>query len=127
MTVVSVQNLYNLGDRKHDDVVDYCTKEKLGFIPWFPMAAGDLAKEGGVLDSAAKKHGATVSQLALAWLLHRSPVILPIPGNRLRETSGGKHGRRVAQAGRGGVEGYREGGEVAFLGSRRQEDDGFLD
>jgi len=86
VTVVSVQNLYNLGDRKHDDVVDYCTEEKLGFIPWFPMAAGDLAKAGGVLDSAAKKHGATVSQLALAWLLHRSPVILPIPG-----TSSVKH------------------------------------
>ena len=78
--VVSVQNLYNLGDRKHEDVVDYCEKEKLGFIPWFPMAAGELAKSGGVLDQAAKKHGATVSQLALAWLLHRSPVQLPIPG-----------------------------------------------
>jgi pyridoxine 4-dehydrogenase len=86
VTVVSVQNLYNLGDRKHDDVVDYCEKENLGFIPWFPMAAGDLAKEGGVLDSAAKKHGASISQLALAWLLHRSPVILPIPG-----TSSVKH------------------------------------
>ena len=78
--VVSVQNLYNLSDRKHDDVVTYCDKEKLGFIPWFPVAAGDLAKPGGVLDSAAKRHGATVSQLALAWLLHRSPVVLPIPG-----------------------------------------------
>jgi aryl-alcohol dehydrogenase-like predicted oxidoreductase len=80
VTVASVQNLYNLGDRKHEDVVDYCAQEKLGFIPWFPMAAGDLAKSGGVLDQAAKKHGATVSQLALAWLLHRSPVMLPIPG-----------------------------------------------
>jgi aryl-alcohol dehydrogenase-like predicted oxidoreductase len=78
--VVSVQNLYNLSDRKHEDVVDYCEKEEIAFIPWFPMAAGDLAKPGGVLDRAAKKHGATVSQLALAWLLHRSPVILPIPG-----------------------------------------------
>jgi pyridoxine 4-dehydrogenase len=86
VTVVSVQNLYNLSDRKHEDVVDYCTQEKLAFIPWFPMAAGDLAKPGGVLDTAAKKHGATVSQLALAWLLHRSPVILPIPG-----TSSVKH------------------------------------
>jgi pyridoxine 4-dehydrogenase len=86
VTVVSVQNLYNLGDRKHEDVVDYCAKEKLGFIPWFPMAAGDLAKSGGVLDQAAKKHGASVSQLALAWLLHRSPVMLPIPG-----TSSVKH------------------------------------
>jgi aryl-alcohol dehydrogenase-like predicted oxidoreductase len=80
VNVVSVQNLYNLSDRKHDDVVTYCEKEKLGFIPWFPVAAGDLAKPGGVLDSAAKRHGATVSQLALAWLLHRSPVMLPIPG-----------------------------------------------
>jgi pyridoxine 4-dehydrogenase len=84
--VVSVQNLYNLGDRKHEDVVDYCTQEKLGFIPWFPMAAGDLAKSGTALDRAAKRHDASVSQLALAWLLHRSPVILPIPG-----TSSVKH------------------------------------
>jgi aryl-alcohol dehydrogenase-like predicted oxidoreductase len=84
--VVSVQNLYNLGDRKHEDVVDYCEKEKIAFIPWFPMAAGDLARPGGVLDQRAKQHGATVSQLALAWLLHRSPVILPIPG-----TSSVKH------------------------------------
>jgi pyridoxine 4-dehydrogenase len=86
VTVVSVQNLYNLGDRKHDDVVDYCAKENLAFIPWFPMAAGDLAKKGGVLDTAAKKHDASISQLALAWLLHRSPVMLPIPG-----TSSVKH------------------------------------
>jgi aryl-alcohol dehydrogenase-like predicted oxidoreductase len=78
--IVSVQNLFNLGDRKHQDVVDYCTKENLGFIPWFPMAAGDLAKPGGVLDKSAKKHGASVSQLALAWLLHLSPTMLPIPG-----------------------------------------------
>jgi len=84
--IVSVQNLYNLGDRKHEDVVDYCTKERLGFIPWFPMAAGDLAKPGTALDQAAKRHGASVSQLALAWLLHRSPVMLPIPG-----TSSVKH------------------------------------
>jgi len=84
--VVSVQNLYNLGDRKHEDVVDYCEQEKIAFIPWFPMAAGDLAKPGGALDQMAKQHGATVSQLALAWLLHRSPVILPIPG-----TSSVKH------------------------------------
>jgi pyridoxine 4-dehydrogenase len=86
VTVVSVQNLYNLGDRKHEDVVDYCTQEKIAFIPWFPMAAGDLAKPGTALDRAAKRHGASVSQLALAWLLHRSPVMLPIPG-----TSSVKH------------------------------------
>jgi pyridoxine 4-dehydrogenase len=78
--VVSVQNLYNLGDRKHEDVVTYCDKESIGFIPWFPMAGGDLVKPGGKLDQAAKRHGASISQLALAWLLHRSPVMLPIPG-----------------------------------------------
>jgi aryl-alcohol dehydrogenase-like predicted oxidoreductase len=78
--IVSVQNLYNLGDRTHEDVVDYCTKHKLAFIPWFPVAAGKLAQPGGKLDAAATAHGATVSQLSLAWLLHRSPVILPIPG-----------------------------------------------
>ena len=78
--IVSVQNIYNLSDRKHDDVVTYCEKHQLGFIPWFPMAGGDIVKPGGPLDTAAKQHGATVSQLALAWLLHRSPVILPIPG-----------------------------------------------
>jgi pyridoxine 4-dehydrogenase len=78
--IVSVQNQYNIGDRKHDDVVDYCTKENLAFIPWFPVAAGKLAKAGGPLDAAARKHGASVGQLSLAWLLHRSPVILPIPG-----------------------------------------------
>ena len=84
--IVSVQNQYNIGDRQHDDVVDYCTKHKLAFIPWFPVAAGKLAQPGGKLDAAAKRHGATVSQLSLAWLLHRSPVILPIPG-----TSSVKH------------------------------------
>jgi aryl-alcohol dehydrogenase-like predicted oxidoreductase len=78
--IVSVQNQYNLGDRQHEDVVDYCTKHHLAFIPWFPVAAGKLAKPGGKLDAAAKAHGATVSQLSLAWLLHRSPVMLPIPG-----------------------------------------------
>jgi pyridoxine 4-dehydrogenase len=78
--IVSVQNQYNLGDRQHEDVVDYCTKHNLAFIPWFPVASGKLAKPGGKLDAAAKKHDATVSQLSLAWLLQRSPVILPIPG-----------------------------------------------
>lgn len=84
--IVSVQNKYNLGDRAHEDVVDYCTKHNIAFIPWFPVAAGELARPGGKLDEAAKRHGATVSQLSLAWLLHRSPVILPIPG-----TSSVKH------------------------------------
>jgi pyridoxine 4-dehydrogenase len=78
--IVSVQNQYNLGDRQHEDVVDYCTKHGLAFIPWFPVAAGKLAQPGGKLDAAAKRHGASVSQLSLAWLLQRSPVILPIPG-----------------------------------------------
>jgi aryl-alcohol dehydrogenase-like predicted oxidoreductase len=78
--IVSVQNKYNLGDRAHEDVLDYCEKNNIAFIPWFPVAAGELAKPGGKLDEAAKQHGATVSQLSLAWLLHRSPVILPIPG-----------------------------------------------
>jgi pyridoxine 4-dehydrogenase len=78
--IVSVQNQYNLSDRQHEDVVDYCAKHKIAFIPWFPVAAGKLARPGGKLDSVAKTHGATISQLSLAWLLHRSPVMLPIPG-----------------------------------------------
>ncbi|HWA27361.1 MAG TPA: aldo/keto reductase, partial [Lacunisphaera sp.] len=78
--VVSVQNLYNLGNRQSEAVLDYCTKHDLGFIPWFPLAAGDIARPGGALADAAKRHGATVSQLALAWLLQKSPVMLPIPG-----------------------------------------------
>jgi aryl-alcohol dehydrogenase-like predicted oxidoreductase len=78
--IVSVQNRYNLSDREHEDVVEYCEKNNLAFIPWFPVAAGKLAQAGGKLDTAAKKHGVTVAQLSLAWLLHRSPVMLPIPG-----------------------------------------------
>ena len=78
--IVSVQNEYNIGNRKSEAVLDYCEKNNIAFIPWFPVAAGKLAQPGGKLDEAAKKHGATVAQLSLAWLLHRSPVILPIPG-----------------------------------------------
>jgi pyridoxine 4-dehydrogenase len=78
--IVGVQNLYNLGDRKHEDVLEYCEKEGLAFIPWYPVAAGKLAKPGGTLDAIAKRHGVTVAQLSIAWLLHRSPVMLPIPG-----------------------------------------------
>jgi aryl-alcohol dehydrogenase-like predicted oxidoreductase len=78
--IVSVQNLYNLSDRKHEDVVDYCDKHKIAFIPWFPVASGKLAQPGGKLDEVAGRHNATVSQLSIAWLLHRSPVVLPIPG-----------------------------------------------
>ncbi len=78
--VVSVQNRYNLVDRYHEDVVDYCEAEGIAFIPWFPLATGKLAAAGGVLDGAAKRHGVSPAQLALAWVLHRSPVMLPIPG-----------------------------------------------
>jgi pyridoxine 4-dehydrogenase len=78
--VVSVQNLYNLADRHHEDVVDYCAANDLAFIPWFPLATGKLAGTGGVLDAAAKHHGVSAAQLALAWVLQRSPVMLPIPG-----------------------------------------------
>ena len=78
--IVSVQNLYNLGDRQHEDVLEYCEKHELAFIPWFPVAAGSLTRVGGKLDSIAKRHGATVAQMSIAWLLHRSPVMLPIPG-----------------------------------------------
>jgi pyridoxine 4-dehydrogenase len=78
--IVSVQNMYNLSDRQHEDVLNYCEKHNLGFIPWFPVAAGKLTKAGGLLESAAKRHGVTLAQLSLAWLLHRSPVMLPIPG-----------------------------------------------
>ncbi|MGH9096557.1 MAG: aldo/keto reductase, partial [Acidimicrobiales bacterium] len=78
--VVSVQNLYNLSNRQSETVLDYCEAEGLGFIPWAPIASGNLAKPGGAVDQIAGATGATASQVALAWLLHRSPVILPIPG-----------------------------------------------
>jgi pyridoxine 4-dehydrogenase len=78
--IVSVQNLYNLGDRQHEDVLEYCEKHGMAFIPWSPVAAGKLAQAGGKLDTIAKRRGATVAQVSIAWLLHRSPVMLPIPG-----------------------------------------------
>jgi pyridoxine 4-dehydrogenase len=78
--VVSVQNLYNIGNRAHEDTLQYCEKNNLAFIPWFPVAAGKLAQPGGLLDETARKHHVTVAQLAIAWLLHHSKVILPIPG-----------------------------------------------
>jgi pyridoxine 4-dehydrogenase len=78
--IVSVQNEYNLGNRKSEAVLEYCEREGIAFIPWFPVAAGKLARPGGKLDELAKKHDVTVSQLSLAWLLHRSSVMLPIPG-----------------------------------------------
>ena len=93
--VVSVQNKYNLTERSHEDVLQYCQKQNIVFIPWFPVAAGELARPGGRLDKAAAWHGATVAQLSIAWLLHHSPVILPIPG-----TSSGAHlEENVAAAG----------------------------
>ncbi len=78
--VATVQNLYNLTNRKAEDVLEYCEEQGIGFIPWYPLAAGDLAKPGGPVAEAAERHGATAGQVALAWLLHRSPVMLPIPG-----------------------------------------------
>lgn len=84
--IVSVQNKYNIGDRTHEDVLQYCVQHQMGFIPWFPIAAGELAKPGGLLDKIAHSHKASTAQIALAWLLHHSPVILPIPG-----TSSVKH------------------------------------
>lgn len=78
--IVSVQNRYNLTDRDSEDVLDFCEREGIGFIPWFPLATGDLARPGGPLDEIATHYGASPGQVALAWLLWRSPVILPIPG-----------------------------------------------
>jgi aryl-alcohol dehydrogenase-like predicted oxidoreductase len=78
--VATVQNKYNLVDRASEDVLDYCEAEGIGFIPWYPLAAGDLAKPGSILDGIAKRHNASPSQIALAWVLARSPVMLPIPG-----------------------------------------------
>ena len=78
--VATVQNRYNLTDRADEAVVDHCEREGIGFIPWYPLASGDLAKPGGPVDEAARAHGATPGQVALAWVLHRSPIMLPIPG-----------------------------------------------
>jgi pyridoxine 4-dehydrogenase len=78
--VATVQNRYNLADRASESVLDYCEKEGIGFIPWYPLAAGDLAKPGSLLDKIAHRHKAAPSQIALAWVLKRSPVMLPIPG-----------------------------------------------
>jgi aryl-alcohol dehydrogenase-like predicted oxidoreductase len=78
--IVSVQNLFNLANRQSEAVLDYCGEQGLGFIPWFPIASGELAQPGGKLDALATAKGATTGQIALAWLLHRSPVMLPIPG-----------------------------------------------
>ncbi|WP_067653403.1 aldo/keto reductase [Nocardia harenae] len=78
--IVSVQNLYNLANRADEELLEYAEAENIAFIPWFPIATGELARPGGPLDAIAAEHGATPAQLALAWLLRRSPVLLPIPG-----------------------------------------------
>jgi pyridoxine 4-dehydrogenase len=78
--IVSVQNRFNLAERSAADVLEACERDGLGFIPWFPLETGSLAGEGGPLDEAARRRGHAPAQLALAWLLHRSPVMLPIPG-----------------------------------------------
>ena len=84
--IVSVQNRYNLADHDAEPVLEHCERERLGFLPWFPIATGELARRGGALATVAGELGATPAQVALAWLLHRSPVMLPIPG-----TSTGAH------------------------------------
>jgi pyridoxine 4-dehydrogenase len=86
VAIVSVQNLYNLADRHSEDVLDHCEREGLAFLPWFPLATGRLARPGGPLTRIAQRLSATPAQVALAWLLRRSPVMLPIPG-----TSSVKH------------------------------------
>ena len=80
VTVATVQNQYNLAYRNYEDVLDYCMRENIGFIPWFPLATGDLAKPHGTLVKITEKFGATPAQVALAWLLKKSPAMLPIPG-----------------------------------------------
>ncbi|ACY95641.1 aldo/keto reductase [Thermomonospora curvata] len=78
--IATVQNLYNLTSRQHEPVLEHCERHGIGFIPWFPLATGRLAEAGGTLAQVASRHEATPAQIALAWLLHRSPVTLPIPG-----------------------------------------------
>lgn len=91
--IATVQNLYNLTNRQSEDVLRYCEAEGIGFIPWYPIAAGDLARPGGAVDHVVQATGATPSQVALAWLLAISPVTLPIPGtskvSHLEENLGG--------------------------------------
>ncbi len=78
--IATVQNLYNLGNRQSESVLEYCERENIGFIPWFPVAAGQLARAGGPLDEIVRSSGYSAAHLSLAWLLQRSPVIMPIPG-----------------------------------------------
>jgi aryl-alcohol dehydrogenase-like predicted oxidoreductase len=93
--VASVQNRYSLADRGSEDVLEACEREGIAFLPWFPLATGSLARRGGWLDRVAAEHDATPAQVALAWLLHRSPVICPIPG-----TSSVEHLEENLRAGR---------------------------
>ncbi|HEY0167236.1 MAG TPA: aldo/keto reductase [Jatrophihabitans sp.] len=99
--IATVQNLYNLTNRKSEGVLRYCETHGIGFIPWFPIAAGDLAKPGGAVDHVVQATGATPSQVALAWLLAKSPVTLPIPGtskvSHLEENMGGADVRLTAE------------------------------
>jgi aryl-alcohol dehydrogenase-like predicted oxidoreductase len=78
--VATVQNRYNVANREHEAVLEYCEANDIGFIPWFPLGAGDLGGVGAVIDDVAAAHDATRAQIALAWLLEHSPVVLPIPG-----------------------------------------------
>jgi len=78
--IVTVQNLYNLSNRQSEKILDYCQQKNIGFIPWFPIASGELTRSGGAIATLSKELGASAAQIALAWLLRRSPVMLPIPG-----------------------------------------------
>jgi pyridoxine 4-dehydrogenase len=91
--VVTVQNRFNYADRAAEDVLEACERDGIGFMPWFPLATGELTGEGSQLADAARRHEVTPAQLALAWLLHRSPVMLPIPG-----TASVEHLRENVQA-----------------------------
>jgi aryl-alcohol dehydrogenase-like predicted oxidoreductase len=82
-SIVSVQNRFNLTDRASEDVLEVCARDGIGFLPWFPLATGELARGGGPLDQIARRHHATAAQIALAWLLRRSAVMLPIPGTAM--------------------------------------------
>jgi len=102
--VATVQNRFNLTDRASEDVLERCAADGVGFIPWFPLAVGKLAREGGPLDEVARAHGATPSQVALAWLLARSPVMLPIPGTASVEHLEDNMGAREIRLGEDEVE-----------------------
>jgi aryl-alcohol dehydrogenase-like predicted oxidoreductase len=117
--VATVQNLYNVVDRRSEDVLDYCTREGIGFIPWFPIGAGDLARPGGPVDELATEHDASPAQVALAWLLGRAQNVLPIPG-----TSRVAHlEENVAAADLYQRLGHAEIARLTAAGADRSEDD----